>query len=82
MMTRVSARSLSTTLVSALVAAVIAVGCSSGLPPEDGASVDAGAGIDAASAVDAAPTPCKRAGRSCARNADCCSNDCHDGHCH
>jgi hypothetical protein len=25
---------------------------------------------------------CKKAGASCTRNSDCCSDDCHVGHCH
>jgi hypothetical protein len=88
-----NARAMTARIVAsfAVLALVAGIGCSSEGPatgsPEPSVPLDAQApaddaatGGDAASAPDAAP--CKRAGRSCSTNGDCCSNDCHDGHCH
>ncbi len=75
------------------LALALTLGCSSEGPatgsPEPSVPLDAQApaddaatGGDAASAPAPDAAPCKRAGRSCSTNGDCCSNDCHDGHCH
>ncbi len=78
------------------IALLVLGGCSSendapanddaGTAEDAAVSEDSGAGDKDAGAVDSGPADsgvaCKKGGGSCKVNSDCCSDDCHSGHCH